>query len=39
MSFAKAISLKFHHLDGKIRVEEIGQPHLDLLKTPDVLLD
>ena len=34
---AETISPKFYHLDGKIRVEEIGQPHSDVLKAPDAI--
>ena len=35
--FAQTISSKFHHLAGQIRVEELGQPHFDVLKTPDAV--
>ena len=33
--FNQTISSKFHHLEYKILVEELGQPHFDVLKTPD----
>ena len=33
--FAKAISSISHRLAGKICVEELGQPHFDVLKTPN----
>ena len=36
-AWPEMISSKFHDLVGKLRVEELGKPQFDVLKTPDAV--